>query len=197
MKRRGGREREEGERERKEDVSPFLFFFCCSRSAGERKRKEKKSKHEILFLLSLILEINNSTQNLPYPPPVVRHQDRRVRDVAHQVVERPVVRERLVAAVVSDHEQRPEHRALRDPVERPRPPAVDGQGRRGQADDDGDVPGEVGHRLDGVLLEALGRDRGLDVREREGRRRGEGDLGLRLFGWVEVEVFLWGKGRRE
>ena len=120
---------------------------------------------------------HNSTRPT-HPPPVVRHQDRRVRDVAHQVVERPVVRERLVPAVVADDEQRPEHRALRDPVERPRPPAVNRKRGRGEPGDDGEVPGQVGHRLGGVLLEAPGRDRCLDVGEGEGRRRGEGDLGL-------------------
>ena len=109
---------------------------------------------------------------------MVGHQDRRVRDVAHQVVERLVVRERLVAAVVADNKQGPEHGALRDPVERPRPPAVDRERRRGEPDDHGDVPGEVGHGLDGVLLEALGRDGGLDVGEGEGRGRRERDLGL-------------------
>jgi len=120
---------------------------------------------------------HNSTRPT-HPPPVVRHQDRRVRDVAHQVVERPVVRERLVPAVVADDEERPEHRALRDPVERPRPPGVNRKRGRGEPGDDGKVPGQVGHRLGGVLLEAPGRDRCLDVGEREGRRRGEGDLGL-------------------
>ena len=124
---------------------------------------------------------HNSTRPT-HPPPVVRHQDRRVRDVAHQVVERPVVRERLVPAVVADDEERPEHRALRDPVERPRPPGVNRKRGRGEPSDDGEVPGQVGHRLGGVLLEAPGRDRCLDVGEREGRRRGEGDLGLQRGG---------------
>lgn len=105
-----------------------------------------------------------------------------MRDVANKVVEGPVVGERLVPAVVADDEQRPKHRALGDPVERPRPPAVDGEGGSCEADDDGDVPSQVSHGLEGVFLEALGRNGGLDVGEGEGRRGGERDLRLKVGG---------------
>jgi len=55
-------------------------------------------------------------------PAVVGHQDGGVHDVAHKVVERAAGAERLVAAVVADNEERPEHGALGDPVQGPGPP---------------------------------------------------------------------------
>jgi len=57
-------------------------------------------------------------------PGVVGHQNGAVDDVADQVVQAAVVAEGLVPAVVAHHEQRPEHGALGEPVQRPQPPAA-------------------------------------------------------------------------
>jgi hypothetical protein len=65
-----------------------------------------------------------------HAPAVVGHHDGGVHDVADKVVQLAAGAEALVAAVVADHEQRPEHGALREPVQRPHEPgAARGGGR--------------------------------------------------------------------
>ena len=173
----------EREKERKREMfsspshslSRLLSLSPWGKKNQNKRRKNSKQKKK--------------RRESSYPPPVVGHQDRRVRDVPNKIIQRLVVRERLVAAVMPDHKERPEHRPLRDPVERPRPPLVHGKSSGSEPSDDGDVPHEVSEGLDGVLLEALGRDGGLDVGEGEGRRGGEGDLGLEKEGrfWLGRE----------
>lgn len=74
-----------------------------------------------------------------------------------------------MAAVVPDHEERPEHGTLSQPVGRPYEGAFDGESRGSEASDDAHVSCQVRKRAHGVLLEAFCRDRFPDVRQRKGR----------------------------
>jgi hypothetical protein len=51
----------------------------------------------------------------------------------------------LSLPVMPDHEERPEHRALRQPVQRPQGPAVYSKSRSRQSKDHEDVSGQKGH----------------------------------------------------
>jgi hypothetical protein len=73
--------------------------------------------------------------------------------------------------VVSEDEERPEHGALRGPVERPDKPAVEARGGGGEAEHDDDVAQHVAHGAPGVLDPAvLGYGRA-DLRQPEWRGR--------------------------
>ena len=91
--------------------------------------------------------------------------------MADDAVEAGVVGEAAVPAVVSQHEERPEHGALRRPVQRPDEPAVEARGGETQHQDD--VAQDVGHGAPGVLHPAVLGDGGADVGQPERwRRRG-------------------------
>jgi len=76
-------------------------------------------------------------------PAMVRDEDGRVDDVANKVVERFVSTEALVAAVVSNNEQSPEHGALSEPIEGPHQRVVHGVGAKCKTSHDGNVQGEI------------------------------------------------------
>lgn len=85
-------------------------------------------------------------------------------------------------AVVPDHEKSPEHGTLRRPVSWPNKRALDREGSGCKACHDHHVPCEVGHRTEGVLLEALRGYRFANVRQGEGGLRSEVDI--RFFRWL-------------
>mmetsp|Transcript_28739 Transcript_28739/g.71217 ORF Transcript_28739/g.71217 Transcript_28739/m.71217 type:complete len:204 (+) Transcript_28739:938-1549(+) len=107
------------------------------------------------------------------PPPVVGDHDGRVGYVSDDVVEGLVVTEAAVPAVVPDHEERPEHGPLREPVERPNERVVERHGGGGERGHDDDVLDEVEQGLAGLLLPQVLGDGLLDVLQREGRRLAE------------------------
>ena len=73
--------------------------------------------------------------------------------------------------VVAEDEERPEHGALRGPVQRPDEPAVEARGGGGEPQDDDDVAEDVAHGAPGVLDPAVLGDGGADLRQPERRRR--------------------------
>lgn len=98
-----------------------------------------------------------------------------------------------VVPVVAEDEERPEHGALRRPVERPcpRPCEIDGGSGCGEeGGDDEEVAGDVGEGAEGGLAPAVGGDGGADVADAEGRGLGGveeetgvlGSLAVRLLG---------------
>ena len=72
--------------------------------------------------------------------------------------------------VVSEDEERPEHCALRRPVDGPERPGVERRRRHGQPRHHGHVPCHVRQRPQGALAPAVGRHGGADVADAEGRR---------------------------
>ena len=93
--------------------------------------------------------------------------------MADHTVEVGVVGEAAVPTVVSQHEERPEHGALRRPVERPHEPAVEARGGGGEPQHQDDVAQDVAHGAPGVLHPAVLGDGGADVGQPERwRRRG-------------------------
>ena len=73
--------------------------------------------------------------------------------------------------VVAEDEKRPEHGALRGPVQRPDEPAVEARGGGGEPQDDDDVAEHVANGAPGVLDPAVLGDGRTDLRQPERRRR--------------------------
>jgi hypothetical protein len=96
-----------------------------------------------------------------------------VQNVTDHAVESGVVGEAAVAAVVSQHEERPEHGALCRPVERPDEPAVEARRGGGETQHQDHVAHHVAHGAPGVLHPAVLGDGGADIAQPERwRRRG-------------------------
>jgi hypothetical protein len=72
---------------------------------------------------------------------------------------------------VAEDEERPEHGALRGPVERPDEPAVEARGGGGEPQDDDDVAEHVAHGAPGILDPAVLGDGRADLRQPERWRR--------------------------
>ncbi len=77
-------------------------------------------------------------------PAMERHQNHRMGNVSNQIIEPLVLRERPMAAVMTHHEQRPEHRALCKPKNRVKPPLIDRRCDRIKTRHYAEVPGAVG-----------------------------------------------------
>lgn len=111
-------------------------------------------------------------------PSVVRDHDGGVDNVTHKVVQSLVVAERLVTAVMANHEKGPEHGSLSKPVEGPHKGVVQGGGSEGEGTHDGHILDEVGERANSVFLQALLGDRVAEILK--GEWRGVGQLATTL-----------------
>uniref|UniRef100_A0A0E0RCL7 Clathrin heavy chain n=1 Tax=Oryza rufipogon TaxID=4529 RepID=A0A0E0RCL7_ORYRU len=104
----------------------------------------------------------------------------------------------LALKVVAEDEERPEHGALRRPVERPGRPGdgdVNPSGGCGEeGGDDEEVAGDVGEGAEGGLAPAVGGDGGADVADAEGRGLGGVEEETGVLG--SLAVGLLGRRRR-
>lgn len=99
---------------------------------------------------------------------------------------------------MAEDEERPEHGALRRPVERPGRPGdgdVNPSGGCGEeGGDDEEVAGDVGEGAEGGLAPAVGGDGGADVADAEGRGLGGVEEETGVLG--SLAVGLLGRRRR-